>query len=180
MASQPPLGPEQAPELHERSSGPAPAPAVDGLIALVLLLLGLGVSLHGLTLGLDVGKRAMPGVAPLAFGLFLALPSAVLLVKSVRARRDSPKDARWDRSERWMSARILSLPVVALAGLAVYVALMKPVGYLVATFLFAYATLWVLKWRGLKGLAGAIGVTAAVYALFSIGLSVPLPSGLLG
>lgn len=156
---------------------PASAPVLDATISGVLMLVGLLVAADGVRKGLDLDVRTMPGVAPLAFGLFLALPSSVMFVRSLRewvlsrGHRQRPS---------WAETRYLVLPVSVLLGLALYAVALPTVGYLLSSFIFSIAVLWGLQWRGLKGLVAAVGLTAGVYLLFLVALEVPLPSGILG
>ena len=175
MSTQPPDVPGPGPQ--ERA--PAQAPVLDGVIALTLAVFGLAVAAHGLTLGLSLDERTMPGVAPLAFGLALAVPAISLAVKSARDWRGDRPNLLPARTERRTIGRRLALPLVALLALVLYTIAMPRLGYLITTFLFAVIVLWMLRWRGFKGLVAAAGVTGVVYALFLLGLSVPLPRGLL-
>ncbi|HEU5322878.1 MAG TPA: tripartite tricarboxylate transporter TctB family protein, partial [Methylomirabilota bacterium] len=66
------------------------------------------------------------------------------------------------------------------AGLAVYVAVLDPVGYVLATSLIAGVILRVLgvrSWRVLGG--GSVALSVGTYVLFARVLGVDLPAGLL-
>ena len=144
-----------------------------------MLLLGIGLTIDGLRKGLDLGERAMPGIAPLAFGTALAGPSALILGKSLRT---------WLKTRQESGKAILALsgmshvrlPLVILLTLVLYASLMPLLGYLLTTFLFSLTVLWLLRRRGLKGLAAAIAITGGVYLLFLFTLRVPLPPGIFG
>lgn len=55
----------------------------------------------------------------------------------------------------------------------------KPIGFLIITPLFLWTALYALGTSPKRAVTIAVGVTAAVYTVFTYGFKVTLPSGLL-
>lgn len=156
--------------------GPQGAGAVtDLVIALALAAVGVGFSLRGLGLGVNLGDTTSAGLAPFVFGVALALPAVAIGVHSARALRGRG-ETRGENQPK-PSRTLLRGPALGLVAITAYTLLLPRVGYLLATFAFTLALLFLLGWRSLRGVLAAMLLTAAVYGLFSVALRVPLPSG---
>jgi putative tricarboxylic transport membrane protein len=122
---------------------------------------------------LDLGKIGKPGSGffTLVCGAGILVLSAIWLFSNLRNQED--KGSLWAK-RGWLS------PLTAVASVFVYAFLMEPLGYIISTALFII--LWqILVSRGkIKTIIifAVIG-TAAMYILFGILLSVPVPRGLL-
>lgn len=135
--------------------------------------LGLAVAAAALreALSLPIGTLRSPGQGffPLWLGVLLALLSLVLLVHTLRARAAS----------RAQSESRIGQVVSLVAALAVYTAILEPVGYPFATFLFV---LYMVKITHPQRWPLALGVSLLAaggsYLLFAVWLRVPLPPGL--
>lgn len=126
-------------------------------------LLALTVGLPAATAADPVGPRGFPGL----LGLVI-LACGVALVLVPRAEPDA--------AERGALAPRPLLGAIALT--ALYLAILEPVGYLLATPPYLAGLLLVqgrVPARTL--LLTALGVPAVLYALFAVAMRVPLPMG---
>ncbi|MQA85901.1 MAG: hypothetical protein GEV03_15070 [Streptosporangiales bacterium] len=122
-----------------------------------------------------------PDVVPLVIGLALAAASAALAAQGLLAARTgggvgggSPEDAE----ERPENARKLIVVAMMLLG---YILVFIPIGYLLSTFAFLLAATTFLDrahWR--RNVAYAVVFPLVVYLVFTRGLQVQLPFGILG
>jgi hypothetical protein len=74
----------------------------------------------------------------------------------------------------------LRKPLVIAGIMAVYLALLEPVGFPLATAAFLFTVIHYVEARGVwLAMAVAVGITAALHVVFSMLLQTPLPSGML-
>jgi putative tricarboxylic transport membrane protein len=112
-----------------------------------------------------------PGFFPLWYGIAMIALALVLIANSARSRDTAAPVAR----------RAIGRPLAAWAALAVCVALLKVLGFLVAFGLFAFfVTAVMYRRRVVPSLAVAAGCALGFYLLFPLALNVALPTGLLG
>jgi hypothetical protein len=115
-----------------------------------------------------------PGFAPLwlaGIGAFMSLLVAAL------GRRGGLPAAPPDEAGRAGLARV----AVALAGLAVMMFLIGPLGLLLALFVYlAFLTLAIQRLSIVTGLLVSVGTIAFLYVVFDRLLNVPFPTGPLG
>lgn len=121
---------------------------------------------------LGFGADFMPKVV----GILLVLCSLGFLVQGVRAECDEKKESRlnWTPVIRFF---------MALGLLVLYTALIKPVGFIIMTilYIFAQSQIMVPPEKRSYLLSGAIAVGSAlvIYYVFTNGLSIALPGGIL-
>jgi putative tricarboxylic transport membrane protein len=133
------------------------------------------VWLHG---GLSLPQAATyavvgPGVFPAAVGAGLVVLGALLLVQAARGERFEPQEAEDADPDRPPSRRALLL---AAAGSAVPVALVRPLGFPVAAAVaFALVARAFGSTRLLHDLALGLALGAACWLLFARLLGLPLP-----
>jgi len=114
-----------------------------------------------------------PGFFPLWYGIALVVLSAALIVMHLRDAAPAPAAP----AERGGQGRALA----AWMGLVACVALLKPLGFLIAFGLFSLFLVRVLYRQPLgRALAVAVGGTLGFYLLFDVALNVSLPRGILG
>ena len=134
-----------------------------------LLLLGAGLLYSFGALGYEVGTLAAPkaGMFPLMVGLLLVVTTGSRVLQEY-VRPSPPPEAPGPEWRR--------LPAICL-GIGVFIALLKPAGYLIASTVLCVALLRILGQRPWWAAAG-IALTAAAlsYFVFSF-LGVPLPMG---
>jgi putative tricarboxylic transport membrane protein len=147
----------------------------DRVIGAFLVLGGLGVMAWAWQLPAGtpqdpVGPRGFPAL----LGLGLAVCGLVLLV--ARARPEAPPVAAGEGGGPAVAARLVG--GVALVGLYVWV--LEPLGYLVATPLFLAVALGLQGGVPLRALLWtSLGLPAALYLFFAGIMKIPLPLGLL-
>ncbi len=143
----------------------------DSLVALVALGFGVAAAHEAGQLPFGGLHNPGPGFFPWLLGVFFSLLSLVLLVQAVlRSPRLAGEGGGRVGNVLWL-----------LAALALYVAVLDPVGYPIATFLLVLFMLRVLEphpWP--LALALAVLGAGGSYLVFAVWLSVPLPPGPLG
>jgi putative tricarboxylic transport membrane protein len=114
-----------------------------------------------------------PGFFPLWYGLLIVVLALVLVVTSLVKRGAAPgRPVNWHEVGRALGAWL---------ALAICVALLKVLGFLIAFGLFTFFLVYVMYRRPVvPALAVAIGVCAGFYALFPLALNVGLPVGMFG
>jgi putative tricarboxylic transport membrane protein len=143
----------------------------DLVVALVTLAFGVAAAHQAAQLPFGTVHNPGAGFVPWLLALVFTLLALVLVAQAVARRPGPAADA----------AGRLRKVVALLAALALYVVLLEPVGYPIATFLLVLFMLRVLephRWPLALGLA--LLAAGGSYVLFAVWLSVPLPPGLLG
>ena len=114
-----------------------------------------------------------PGFFPLWYGIAIVVLSALLVATSLASRAGEPgKPVAWDEVRR---------ALLAWAGLALCVGLLKLLGFLLAFGLFTFFLVAVMYRRPLgTAVAVSAGVSLGFYLLFPLALNVALPVGKLG
>ena len=137
--------------------------------AAVLLIFGAGFLLEARRYTFGAPNAPGPGFLPVILGVAFVLLALLLLVRPGRPPEDVlPPD-------RAGTVRI----VATVAFLAVAIALLDRLGFLVTATLLMLGLLLVLDRRPVRDLLLAPISTVAVYVVFKVWLRVPLPAGLL-
>jgi putative tricarboxylic transport membrane protein len=140
--------------------------------SLFWFLVGLGFTLGGLHYGFGTWKEPGPGLLPSVFGILLSILSAVLFLTTMKSRRKTQAIRFWEMEESW---KPILFTLLALVG---YMLLLKPIGFILTTFLFAFV---LLKFIGQKRWFTSILIASifslTCYGLFSSLLGTPLPRG---
>jgi putative tricarboxylic transport membrane protein len=119
-----------------------------------------------------------PGFFPLWYGIAMIGLALVLMASSAGLRERARPDATAGASGK---LRVIGRPLAAWAALAVCVALLKVLGFLLAFGLFAFFVTAVMYRRPIvPSVAVAVGGALGFYLLFPLALNVALPTGLLG
>ncbi len=109
----------------------------------------------------------------IAFGLWIAYKGIVKTLLIQKGHEDQVKD-------KPLALKQMSRPMACLAGVIVYVAIIKITGFFVASTIF---TLLFMKFYGLKSLKKmllvTLGMNVFLYVLFVMQLKVQLPEGML-
>ncbi|HEX2215749.1 MAG TPA: tripartite tricarboxylate transporter TctB family protein [Xanthobacteraceae bacterium] len=141
--------------------------SADRIAGSFFLLLGIGVVIGAVHLQLGTPSEPQPGFFPFLGGAALVLLSAILIIRDLRARTNE--------AESWGQMRA---PLLALAGLVAFVALLRPLGYVPATAILTVVLLLVFEVRKVWVFALAVPiVSAGTYLLFDRLLGIPLPPG---
>ena len=114
-----------------------------------------------------------PGFFPIWYGVAMVTLALLLAATSLRDRAAEP-----DKAVNW---REVGRAMLAWAGLALCVGLLKILGFLLAFGLFTFFLVAVMYRRSLgTALAVSAGVCGTFYLLFPLALNVALPIGRLG
>lgn len=149
----------------------------DGVAGLICLALSLGML--ALTRGLPQSSMVPlgPGFYPRVVLVIMAVLSLLLLIFDLRAGRGGrPRGAKPALSPNYR------LVVITFTAFVAYVALLPPLGFRIATFLFVAALQWLLERpRGMRGWALlaviALATPLLTHLAFEHYLSVLLPRG---
>ncbi len=145
----------------------------DSVAGWILVMVGaLGV--WG-ALRLPIGRPGSPeaGFVPLLEAILMGLAGLVLIVQARKTHADKAMD--WPTGD---ARRMILHLTVTMTG---YVLLMGVVGFTLSTFI--YLTVAIGAWGRyslLVRVAYGVGITLLIQLTFSVGLSMPLPHGLLG
>jgi putative tricarboxylic transport membrane protein len=141
----------------------------DRAAGLAFLALGVGVCVQAARLGFGSVLAPEPGFFPWIGGSMLVVLSTCLVARSLAGRPAEPR-----RAGDWVR------PAVLLAALAIYVPLLEPLGYPLATTGLAVVALRILKTRRWS-VTVAVGLALALgsFLLFQRMLGVELPAGVL-
>jgi putative tricarboxylic transport membrane protein len=137
--------------------------------SLFFLLVGIAVMVGALKLNLGSPTSPQPGLFPFLGGGFVVVMSSILMAKG------------WlGRGENISYFEGISGPAIFVSGMAVYVGILNPLGFVIATIFLGAVILWVLNTTSWKVIAVAsIGMSAGTYLLFTELLGVSLPAGVL-
>ena len=148
----------------------------DKIIGLIMLIFAGLVIEESLRMPQE-GGNFEPGIRFLPFwlGVLMAILSALLVGSAGR------KPAEGDAKRLWPDRQAAMSIVLLVAGLAVYIAFLETLGFLVATLLFnAFLMAVVMKAPRNTTIAVAVGSSLAIYVIFRVLLEVPLPKNMFG
>lgn len=162
----------------------------DMLSGAVIGIISLGYLLMTTRISIFTGPGAAPLSArfvPAMWGVILLLLSVVLFARGLRARRTAARQEEGDGNRKFSVKGFYhrnTEVILTFAVLAVYIYLLKPVGFLVMSALYIFAEALILSRKGQRHIwrALALGVTASVLIdfVFVRLLYVMLPKGILG
>lgn len=141
--------------------------------SVLLILLGAGVVIESIRLKLGTPLMPQPGFFPFIGGCLLIGLALVLLVQSLRRRDETTR-------ESGDATGTLRKPVILIASLSVYTALIGPLGYVLPTIILVAVVLRVLGVTSWKILTlASLGMSVGAYVLFGRILGIDLPAGVL-
>ena len=148
----------------------------DAVFGAVFLLLGVVVLVHVQAFPKIPGQPVGPALFPGLLSALLAVCGALLIVSGVRRRAEQP----WYETAEWMrSGRHFIAFAAIVAGVAAYVLLADPVGFLIVAPVLLFIWMSVLGVRPLPALAFSALATLVIWYAFYKLLRVPLPWGVL-
>ena len=156
----------------------------DALLAGIVLLIGIGY--EGMAWWMPRGSLSYPGPGffPVIVGLFLILTAAGCVIQAFTAGMSPDPSAAGGKlaGEHAPTARPCAGKAWGLLGLlAAYALFLKPLGFLIAIFLFLLVSIRIFGYRRwLPSLGFTAAIAAISYVSFVIWLKVPLPLGILG
>lgn len=153
----------------ERSA--ASVKAVEIGVAALVFLFGAVVVFDSIRIGARWGEDGpQPGYFPFYVGLSICVASVTILV---RALRDPALAAK-----SFVSRESLKKILTVLVPTVVYVALIKYLGFYVASTLYIAYFMWALgRYPWIKIVPVAAGVSVAFFLVFEVWFLVPLPKG---
>ncbi len=120
-----------------------------------------------------MGKWRHPGPGFFPFGLAIALILLSLALIFKTRAKDKIAAPFWPE-RTWLR------PLLGMVILIFYALVVERVGFVITTFIFLVAWMWVierLRWWTIISIS--VGTTVGLYLIFSLLLEVPLPAGLL-
>ena len=153
----------------ERSA--ASVRAVEMGVAALVFLFGAVVVFDSGRIGARWGEDGpQPGYFPLYVGLLICFASVVVFARALR----DPSLA----SKSFVSRESLKKILTVLVPTVVYVALIKYLGFYVASTVYIAYFMWQLgKYPWIKILPVAVGVSVVFFLIFETWFQVPLPKG---
>jgi putative tricarboxylic transport membrane protein len=148
-------------------------------LSLVLLILGLVVLLDGLGQPEAASASGIgAGLFPIIVGVILMLVSAMLVIEVLRGKRGEPEDDEGDIDTSRLAAWQLLLTIAAII---FFILVLEVIGYILS----AAITFWAIAFamgarRHIRSGVIALGISAAIYLLFTQVLRIDLPGGILG
>jgi len=141
----------------------------DMVASVLLILIGALVIVWSIRLEVGTLLRPMAGFFPFLVGTGIIVLSLILLFQGWQGRGKAPNaDGRWRR------------PLIMVASLALYAAILDRLGYIPSTFFIAAVTLRILGVASWKTIGiGSLVLSFTVYSLFTRLLGVELPAGVL-
>ena len=153
-----------------------------------LLVFSLFLVMYGRTISL---KNWNHGISPRAFPDFLAgciflLGILLILTGLIRGKKDI-SEAVMEHPNPFLEKRYCLFDKPSAIPPSLFMVLMviayqlfwKPIGFLIITPLFLWATLYALGTSARRAVVISVGVTVVVYVVFTYGFKVTLPDGLL-
>ena len=144
--------------------------SADIISGIFLALVGAAVIVAALDLQTTFGERLPPRTLPLALGLTTLLTGALLSIRSYRYRGEE-LTIDWPDREGW--ARL----IVTFISLAIYLALIEPLGVPIATLVFSTFLIWYLDRKFWRSLAVGIITAVVIHVVFVKVLQLSFPAG---
>jgi putative tricarboxylic transport membrane protein len=137
----------------------------------ILFLIFSGVTIY-LALRLPMGRMGKPGpgIFPLLLSVVIAFLALSLFLRTLRSKGDLGTEEI--PSTKW---RLVYL----LGDLCLYVFLLRPLGFLISTWIFLILLKPIIKKKWIPILLGSLFVSAAFFFFFNYLLKVELPMGIL-
>ncbi|MFC4425920.1 tripartite tricarboxylate transporter TctB family protein [Deinococcus navajonensis] len=169
--------PSQGPVAPAESPRRAGISAADLLVALGIVVIGVLLLLGTLQIPFGINAVVGPRVFPLIVSVGTIALGALLTVNALRGERAEP-GAEEDTDPD--APVVLQNPAVILAGFLLGSALLQPLGFVVGTAVMYFSVAYAFGERryGLMLLVALI-VSLVTYVVFTRGLGLSLPAGLL-
>lgn len=148
----------------------------DAIFGAVLLLLGVTILVHVQSFPKIPGQQVGPALMPGTISVGLIACGVLLVISGWRKRATEP----WTETADWMrSGRHLLAFAAIVGGIAAYVWLAEPLGFLVVGPVLLFVWFVILGIRPLPAAAIAVIAALVIWFAFYKLLRVPLPWGLL-
>ncbi len=137
-----------------------------------LSLLGLVAARASMGISEGAGGNLHPRTFPLLLGVLLFLGGTALAIQAWVTRSGADKPIAWPDRRGW------KFWLIALVGLALYIGMSAPLGFLLSTFFFITWFIWYYgRYNPLVAAAYAMGVVIFIYFVFIKLLQLTLPMG---
>ena len=117
------------------------------------------------------------GFYPRILAFLLAVLSVLMVIEAIRTQNTTNVQSWWTTKTAFL------MFFVTLVMLVLYVFIMKIFGFATASFLFITSLMWMLtdkqERKPVLILGVSVGITAIIYIIFKMILSIPFPQGLL-
>lgn len=138
----------------------------------IWIAVGISIALGSLRYGIGPLESPGTGFLPFLAGCAIALLAFIGLIHATLARR---KGTGWTPILRGVLWR---KPLLVMAALLAYALLMKPLGFILCTFLFIGFLLRAVEpQRWSVVILGAIGTAIGTFVIFNVWLKAQLPQG---
>jgi len=144
--------------------------SADIVTGVFLALVGAVVIVAALDLKSTFGERLPPRTLPLILGCTTLIAGALLSLRAYWYRGEE-LTVEWPDKEGWFRL------VVTFASLAVYLALIEPLGVAVASFLFSTFLIWYLDRRFVRSFCVGAAVALVIQVVFVRILQLSFPAG---
>lgn len=145
------------------------------------LIIGLAFVVGGIALGMASfgmpglgGQMVGPGLLPTIVAAGFVLFGGGLALQGLKSARVALPPLTV------LSWQALRVPTVVIGGLLLYIAVLEPIGFLVATTAYVAAVILVSGGRLVSGLIFAAAITLGIDWVFLNLMGVPLPAGIIG
>jgi len=137
----------------------------------ILFLIFSGVTIY-LALGLPMGRMGKPGpgIFPLLLSVVIGFLALSLLLGNLRSKGELGTEER--PVPKW---RLVYL----LGDLCLYAFLLRPLGFLISTWIFLIVLKPIIKKKWIPVLLGSLFISASFFFFFNYLLKVELPMGIL-
>jgi putative tricarboxylic transport membrane protein len=143
----------------------------DAITAIVLLAFSGYLIIESLSMPIKSEYAPGPGMFPLGLGILLAILSLALLWDGLNPRKQ-------DKASKLQNKRGLMASGLLMLGLVGYALLIRPLGYIITTFLLVlYLMGFVARDNVKTTVLTAAGVTLLLFLIFTVALGVHLPKG---
>lgn len=146
----------------------------EAITAIVLLAFSGYMIVESLSMPIRSEYAPGPGMFPLGLGILLAVLSLALLWDGINPRKK-------DKASKLQNRRGLIASGLLMLGLVAYALLIRPLGYVITTFLLVlYLMGFVARDKVKTTVLTAVGVTLLLFLIFDVALGVHLPKGPFG
>ena len=137
----------------------------------ILFLIFSGVTIY-LALRLPMGRMGKPGpgIFPLLLSVVIAFLALLLFLRTIRSKGEF-----WTEEIPTAKWRLVYL----LGDLCLYVFLLRPLGFLISTWIFLIVLKPIIKKKWIPVLLGSLFISASFFFFFNYLLKVELPMGIL-
>ena len=144
----------------------------DAIIGLIAIVLSIAVFIHVQSFPLNEGYPG-PSLFPMVLSVLLCIAGIVLVVKGLKSKQP------WFQRLPQLDLRGCCNILMTIVAILFYINASETLGFLITSFIVMFGMMILLRAKPWIALPVAVGMTLFIYLVFSKGLLVPLPRGLL-